>query len=95
MRAIDSYIQIMFSNRSANLRVSVGLTDVTLPKLKSVDPEGFHVAICGQYGSIKGRSSHQMECPGRSVIGRYLVVQTGTSGGFQGMCEIQATVEGT
>ena len=58
-------------------------------------PDEFRAKICGQYDDPSLRNTFiHMECPGRSVVGRYLVVQTDSSYTTDHVvCEIQAKVE--
>ena len=77
--------------------VSVGLTDVIPQTLKTMTPKNFDIAICGQFDDPELEYTNiDMVCPGGSVVGRYLVVQTQhPSTGGHTVCEVWATVEGT
>ena len=80
----------------ASRTVFVGLPDVPPPHLKSMDMKEFSVAVCGQFNDPSLWSTFiHIDCPGRSVVGRYLVVQTKTTYGGHVVCEVKVTVEGT
>ena len=80
---------------SAGRPVTVGLTDTAPRHLTPMSLDEFNTKICGQYDdqSLTYTFIH-INCPGQSVTGRYLVVQTNSSRAGHIVCEIEATVEG-
>ena len=92
----DLFIHTNFLYHLAGMPVMVGLTDVTPPNMSPMGLDNFQVTVCGQFGNPSLVSTFiHMNCPGRSVVGRYLVVQTDTPNGGHVVCEVQVTVEGT
>ena len=86
----------MFMCYSDGRPVSVGLTDVTPRNRTAMSLDDFQIAICGRYNDPSLRHTVvQMDCPRRSVVGRYLVVQTNTTRGGHVVCEAHVAVEGT